>query len=177
MEQTKEEKKPSGEGFKWRKSLLPHERELFDSGNLQDTTHPGATAIYLEAPSSIPPSGKTNVYRPMGDLEISYLVQNKQLPDTQPYQAIIEGEEGRAYSDKYLSGKKWTNTSPSTIVEFTAPIELIETLKKKQMKIEDGAMSMGLGSKAGKGLPLFNASMKNGETTFRIVKVKRKKEK
>jgi hypothetical protein len=34
---------------------------------------------------------------------------------------------------------------------------------------------MGLGNKAGKGLPMFNESMKSGQTTWRIVKVKRMK--
>jgi hypothetical protein len=85
----------------------------------------------------------------------------------------VEGHSGRWYSNKYLNGKKWTDTHPSTIVEFTAPSELIETLKKMQIKIEDGVMSMGLGHKAGKGLGLFNQSIKDGATTFRIVKVKR----
>ena len=32
---------------------------------------------------------------------------------------------------------------------------------------------MGLGDKAGRGLPLFNASLRESETTFRIVLVKR----
>ena len=109
----------------------------------------------------------------MGDAEVTYLWENKFLPDTQPYQAIIEGPVGRWYSNKYLNGAKWTDTNPSTIVEFVVPIELIEILKTMQTKIEDGAMSMGLGHKAGKGLGLFNQSMKDGKTTFRIVKVKR----
>lgn len=160
---------------KWRKTLLPHERILYDSGKLKNITHPGSSAIWLEALSSVPKQGKTNVYRPMGDEEAKYLWEKKELPSTQPYQAIIEGPNGRAYSDKYLSGQKWTDTHPSTIVEFTVPTELVETLKKKQMKVEDGALSMGLGNKAGKGLPLFNQCLMNEEGTFRIVKVKRKK--
>ena len=32
---------------------------------------------------------------------------------------------------------------------------------------------MGLGNKAGKGLPLFNESLRSGQTTFRLVLVKR----
>jgi hypothetical protein len=60
-------------------------------------------------------------------------------------------------------------------VEFLAPLTLIETLKGMQMKVEDGALSMGLGDKAGGGLPLFNESIKSGDTTWRIVKVKRNK--
>jgi hypothetical protein len=58
-------------------------------------------------------------------------------------------------------------------VEFTCPEKLIETLKSIQMKAEDGALSMGLGHKAGGGLELFNKSIESGETTWRIVKVKR----
>jgi hypothetical protein len=161
----------------WLKRLLPHELALYNSGELKNITHHGSSSILLEALSSSPDSGKTNVYRPMGDIEVNYLVEQGELPDTQPYQAIIEGENGRLYANKYLSGAKWTSTHPTTIVEFCAPIELIETLKQKQMKIEDGALSMGLGNKAGKGLPIFNESMRKGDTTFRIVKIKRSKDK
>ena len=113
----------------------------------------------------------------MGDSEVRYLVEHGELPETQPYQAIIEGEEGRLYANKYLVGAKWTNTNPTTIVEFSVPTELIETLKERQMKIEDGALSMGLGLKAGKGISIFNQSMRKGYTTYRIVKVKRSKDK
>ena len=42
----------------------------------------------------------------MGDAEIIYLVLNNQLPDTQTYQAIIEGQNGRCYANKYLNGQK-----------------------------------------------------------------------
>jgi hypothetical protein len=41
------------------------------------------------------------------------------------------------------------------------------------MKVEEGALSMGLGDKAGKGLAIFNESLRQGETIFRIVKIKR----
>jgi hypothetical protein len=161
----------------WLKRLLPHELALYNSGEIQNITHHGSSSIWLESLSSSPPPGRTNVYRPMGDTEVIYLVEHGELPDTQPYQAIIEGENGRLYANKYLTGVKWTQTNPTTIVEFCAPTELIETLKQKQMKVEDGALSMGLGNKAGKGLPLFNESITKGETTFRIVKIKRNKEK
>lgn len=63
-------------------------------------------------------------HRPMGDLEVKYLIEHKLLPDTQPYQAIIEGQVGRAYATKYLTGKKWTDTHPTTVVEFTTPVEV-----------------------------------------------------
>lgn len=161
----------------WLKRLLPHELALYNSGELQNVTHDRSSSIWLEAPSSVVSPGHATVYRPMGDFEIEYLIQHGQLPSTQPYQAIIEGEIGREYANKYLCGAKWTRTNPTTIVEFIAPTQLIELLKSKQMKIEDGALSMGLGDKAGKGLPLFNESLRTGETTFRIVKVKRAKEK
>ena len=161
----------------WLKRLLPHERTLYESGQLLNITHHGSSSIWLEAASTIPEPDRTLVYRPMGDIEVRFLVENGELPDTQPYQAIIEGENGRSYANKYLTGAKWTNTSPTTIVEFNAPSAVIEALKRRQMKIEDGALSMGLGDKAGKGLPLFNESMRKGETTYRIVKVKRSKDK
>lgn len=161
----------------WLKRLLPHELALYNSGELQNVTHHGSSSIWLETRSSEPPQGRVNVYRPMGDREATFLIQNHQLPDTQAYQAIIEGENGRIYANKYLTGVKFTDTHPTTIVEFTVPTELIDILKDKQMKIEDGAFSMGLGDKAGKGLPLFNQSLANGQTTFRIVKIKRNKDK
>jgi len=96
------------------------------------------------------------------------------LSATQPYQAILEGALGRAYCEKYLSGQKWTNTHPSTVVEFRVPAALVAALMARQHKAEDGAVSMGLGSKAGGGLPLFNAALKDGTADFRIVKVKRR---
>eukprot|EP00696_Hemimastix_kukwesjijk_P014450 gnl/Hemi2/28457_TR9417_c0_g1_i2.p1 gnl/Hemi2/28457_TR9417_c0_g1~~gnl/Hemi2/28457_TR9417_c0_g1_i2.p1 ORF type:complete len:173 (-),score=68.80 gnl/Hemi2/28457_TR9417_c0_g1_i2:292-810(-) len=129
------------------KQLLPHERDLLAAGALQDVTHHGASSIWLDAPS------------------------------TQPYQAIIEGPPGREYSEKYLNGKKWVDSCPTTVVEFTPPAALIALLMGQQCKVEDGAVSMGLGDKAGGGLGLFNASLACGDTTWRIVKVKRSKEK
>ncbi len=161
----------------WLKRLLPHELALYNSGEIQNITHHGSSSIWLESLSSSPPPGRTDVYRPMGDTEVIYLVEHGELPDTQPYQAIIEGESGRLYANKYLTGVEWTQTNPTTIVEFCAPTELIETLQQKQMKVEDGALSIGLGNKAGKGLRLFNESITKGETTFRIVKIKRNKDK
>ncbi|KAK5577093.1 hypothetical protein RB653_002031 [Dictyostelium firmibasis] len=165
-----ERSEPIGKGLKY---LLPHERQLLDSGELKNITHRGSSSVWLESLSSVPPEGKINVYRPMGDLEIIFLVENGFLPNTQPYQAIIEGSNGRQYANKYLTGKKWTDTNPSTIVEFTCPIELIEHCKSIQTKIEDGAISIGLGNKAGNTLPFFNDSLKSTQTTFRIVKIKR----
>ncbi|KAN0044791.1 hypothetical protein ACTA71_006314 [Dictyostelium dimigraforme] len=165
-----ERAEPIGKGLKY---LKRYERELLDSGELKNITHKGSSSVWLESLSSIPPHGKINVYRPMGDIECDFLVLNGFLPDTQPYQAIIEGSNGRQYANKYLTGKKWTDTNPSTIVEFTCPIELIEHCKSIQTKIEDGALSIGLGFKAGNTLKFFNDSLKSHQSTFRIVKIKR----
>jgi hypothetical protein len=161
----------------WLKRLLPHELALYNSGELQNITHHGSSSIWLEALSSSPPAGRTNVYRPMVDREVTHLIEHGELPDGPSYQAIIEDENGRLYADKWLTGKKRNKAPRTTIVEFCAPTDLIETLKQKQMKIEDGALSIGLGYQAGKGLPLFNESMRKGDTTFRIVKIKRSKDK
>lgn len=155
------------------KLLQPHERAMVESGELRNVTHHGASAIWLEAASKAPGPGRTLVYRPMGDLEALHVVAHNQLPSTQPYQAIIEGEAGRTYAEKYLAGKKWVDTAPTTVMEFDCPAQLIEALFAIQHKPEDGAMSMGLGHKAGGGLPLFNQSLADGSTTWRVVKVKR----
>jgi hypothetical protein len=155
------------------KLLQPHERAMVESGELRNVTHHGASAIWLEAASKAPGPGRTLVYRPMGDLEALHVVAHNQLPATQPYQAIIEGEAGRSYAEKYLAGKKWVDTAPTTVMEFDCPAQLIEALFAIQHKPEDGAMSMGLGHKAGGGLPLFNQSLADGSTTWRVVKVKR----
>jgi hypothetical protein len=155
------------------KLLQPHERAMVESGELRNVTHHGASAIWLEAASKAPGPGRTLVYRPMGDLEALHVVAHNQLPSTQPYQAIIEGEAGRTYAEKYLAGKKWVDTAPTTVMEFDCPAQLIEALFAIQHKPEDGAMSMGLGHKAGGGLPLFNQSLADGYTTWRVVKVKR----
>jgi len=50
---------------------------------------------------------------------------------------------------------------------------MIWKLFEMQSKNEDGAISHGLGNKGGRGLPLFNANLQSGATTFRIVSVKR----
>ena len=87
------------------KALLPHERELYAAGELENITHRGSSAIWLERKCSAPEDPVlVNVYRPMGDIETLYLVEYKQLPDTQPYQAIMQGPAGRVYADKYLTG-------------------------------------------------------------------------
>jgi hypothetical protein len=152
------------------KRLLPHEKKLFASCELSNITHPGSSSIWLHAESSPPIDGKTNVYRPMGDAEILFLVENNQLPDTQPYQTIVES---RDYAEKYLNGKKWVDTHPTTVVEFRAPTSLIQQLFAIQSKAEDGALSHGLGSKGGGTLHKFNAALTEKEISWQIVKVKR----
>eukprot|EP01059_Diplonema_ambulator_P016391 TRINITY_DN27871_c0_g1_i1.p1 TRINITY_DN27871_c0_g1~~TRINITY_DN27871_c0_g1_i1.p1 ORF type:complete len:183 (+),score=29.74 TRINITY_DN27871_c0_g1_i1:56-550(+) len=152
--------------------LTPHDKDLISQGVLKDVTHPGGSSIWLEGPSSSDEPGMARVYRPMGDKEAEYLIANGILPDTQPYQAIIEGDNGRVYAEKYLNGKKWVDTSPTTVVEFKIPEETVAALMAIQCKAEDGAMSMGLGSKAGKGLPLFNKALAE-RGSWKIVKVKR----
>ena len=156
--------------------LLAHEQALLASGRLSDVTHAHASARWLSAGSTVEAdlgTDRTLVYRPMGDREYAHLLAHGQLPDTQPYQTIVEGAGGRAYAEKYLRGHKWVDSSPTTIVEFNAPRSLVETLFARQQKPEDGAMSHGLGEKGGKGLPLFNAAMRSGDMTHRIVLVKR----
>merc|ERR1711904_355343 len=109
----------------------------------------------------------------MGDIEFAHLLAHGVLPSTQPYQTIVEGDGGRTYAEKYLRGHKSVDSSPTTVVEFLVPRALIQQLFATQSKIEDGAISHGLGDKGGKGLPRFNASLQSGESTFRIVLVKR----
>jgi len=154
--------------------LLPHEQELLEKRELKDITHPGASAIWLHAESfSLEDERLVLVYRPMGDEECRHLLTRGALPDTHPYQTIVVGHVGRMYAEKYLRGRKSVDSSPTTVVEFMAPRALIQQLFAMQSKNEDGAISHGLGSKGGRGLPFFNASLENGETCFRIVLVKR----
>ena len=158
--------------------LMKHETELLADGKLVEITHESSTSRWLRAESLSAddyPDGYTTVYRPMGDLEVKYLIENGTLPDTQPYQAIIEGPVvGRAYAEKYLKGMKKVDTAPTTVVEFCIPSTLVEELMAIQHKVEDGAISMGLGDKAGGGLPLFNAALRTPPSSFRLVLVKRR---
>jgi hypothetical protein len=157
--------------------LAPHEIELVNAGQLENITHEGSKAVWLRANSSVleNDSHQKRVYRPMGDREATYLITYNQLPSTQPYQAIIEGDNGRTYAEKYLRGTKKVDSQPTTVIEFIAPTELIDNLFAIQHKVEDGALSMGLGNKAGGGITMFNESLAEGQTTYRIVLVKRSK--
>merc|ERR1712242_586727 len=126
--------------------LLAHELELVESAQLADITHTGATAIWLSADSTRTEDPEmTAVYRPMGDPECTHLRINGTLPDSQPYQTIVEGEEGRVYAEKYLRGHKNVDSSPTTVVEFVVPRALVARLFAMQSKNEDGAISHGLG--------------------------------
>jgi len=155
--------------------LLPHERDLLESGQLRDATHTGASAIWLRSESAALPLGDTHVavYRPMGDPEVAHLLAHGVLPATQPYQTIVEGAAGRQYAERYLRGSKWVDSSPTTVVEFVCPRALVDRLFAWQCKPEEGCLSHGLGEKGGKGLPLFNESLQSGSTSFRLVLVKR----
>lgn len=153
--------------------LLPHEKQLLSDNKLADITHPKSSSKWLHTDSSKPSPGFVNVYRVMGDIELFYLLQHNQLPDTQPYQAIVEGNDGRKYMEKYLNGQKHVDTIPTTVVEFTIKEELKVKLFDIQHKIEDGVISMGLGNKAGGGLNLFNNDLSDDITKFKIVTVKR----
>ena len=71
----------------YKKILFKHEKELFEKGELKNVTHKGSKAIWLERLSNNNLNeDQTNVYRPCGDKETLYLIENGILPDTQPYQ-------------------------------------------------------------------------------------------
>ena len=122
----------------------------------------------ISSPSS---SVKTNpffttVYRPVGDDELRHLQQANQLPSTQPYQAIMEGQPGRAYAERYVDGTKRVDTAPATVIEIVAPTVLIQKLFEKQQKPEDGCLSHGLGFAAGKDLDVMNSWLKDFNDCF-----------
>ena len=166
--------------------LLAHEATQLLCGELCDTTHRGATARWLEIPATdrgqlraVMPVGDHDekgyelIYRHMSDREFAVLLETSQLPATQPYQTIVRGEGGFQYCLKYFQGKKKVDTGVTTIVAFAVESELVGTLFGMQSKIEDGAISHGLGYKGGKGLPLFNDALARGLITWRIRLVKR----
>lgn len=169
------------------RSLLAHERALVLAGQLVDVTHAKASSVWLRAESRSQAEAcaavgcsvaaeATLVYRHMADEEYSFLALNNALPDTMPYQTIVEGPDGRAYCEKYLSGTKFVDTFPTTVVEFAVPAVLMAQLFAIQHKAEDGVLSVGLGFKAGGGLPLFNAALSHAaeQPCWRIVAVKRR---
>lgn len=159
--------------------LRPHEKDLLARGKLVDLTHKNASSSHLRAASGVAGAGRALLYRHMGDREAEFLMREGVLPDTQPYQTVTRGEEGRAYCEKYLFGRKKVNTAPTTVFEFDVPAALADRLWEMQHKPEDGCLSHGLGAKGGRGLPLFNeclareAAAADGAPRFRIVTVKR----
>eukprot|EP00961_Rhodomonas_salina_P055213 741780-Rhodomonas_salina.1 len=155
--------------------LLRHEKDLLASGELTEITHKGASSVWLSrACTQLEDSSAcTCIYRHMGDTECAYLLETGTLPATQPYQTIVQGEDGRKYCEKYLRGQKYVDTTPTTIVEFLVPTAIVQNLWSVQHKPEDGVLSHGLGFAAGHTLPLFNESLAKGESKFAIVLVKR----
>jgi hypothetical protein len=93
----------------------------------------------------------------------------------EPYQTIVRGEEGFNYCKKYFGGGKRVDSNVTCIVEFECEEKMVADLFSRFSKAEDGCMSTGLGHKAGKTLSIFNDCLKRGETTFRIVFVRRLK--
>ena len=85
------------------------------------------------------------------------------------------GEEGFNYCKKYFGGGKRVDSNVTCIVEFECEEKMVADLFSRFSKAEDGCMSTGLGHKAGKTLSIFNDCLKRGETTFRIVFVRRLK--
>ena len=159
--------------------LRPHEKGMLARGELVDLTHRNASSFHLRAESGVPGEGRALLYRHMGDREAEFLMREGVLPDTQPYQTVTRGENGRAYCEKYLFGRKKVNTAPTTVFEFDVPAALADRLWEMQHKPEDGCLSHGLGDKGGRGLPLFNeclareAAEAGGARRFRVVTVKR----
>lgn len=100
------------------RELAPHEKALFEQGFLCECTHGKATARCFSAPlgSSVRSRNSardekleekqfiepTLLYRHMGDAELSILLRYDRLPDTQPYQTVVEGHGGYLYCRKYL---------------------------------------------------------------------------
>ncbi len=168
------------------RELLPHEAELVETGVLRCVTHVGARCHVFEAEPgcsrraasaeqarALAEKDTTLVYRHMADKELAVLLERHQLPATQPYQTIVRGDEGLRYCRKYITGKKRVDTDITTIVEFCAPSKLVEQLFAVFHKAEDGCVSTGLGDKAGKTLPLFNAALADGSIVFCPIVVKR----
>lgn len=155
--------------------LLPHEVELVKSGSLQNITHANASSIWLRAHSlSYVPENHELCYRHMGDTEFFHLLSTNQLPDTQPYQTLTRGSlNGRDYCESYMRSNKYVDTHPTTVVEFVCPRNLIDSFFAIQRKPEDGTLSHGMGSKAGRTLVRFNEALKNEFIQWRIVLVKR----
>jgi hypothetical protein len=89
------------------RELWPHEAALVKEGLLCDITHSGSPHVIFEA-TSLGTKDKEQcvVYRHMGDVELRFLLEHNALPESQPYQTIVRGEEGIRYCKKYFGGGK-----------------------------------------------------------------------
>ena len=140
--------------------LWPHEKALLESGALTEISHKGASSVLLQAPQlgeqapeaeleafenmaqedearkAVESEEMVSIYRHMTDKECSYLRERGRLPDSQPYQTIVEGTEGFEYCKKYFCGKKKVTPPVSTIVEFMCPRSLVDRLFAMQLWFE-----------------------------------------
>lgn len=157
------------------RELWPHEKAAFEAGLLLNVTHVNSPYLWCSAAAveDDVPHGFVALYRHMGDVELRHLVEKGLLPDTQPYQTIVRGNEGRQYCLSYLRGQKRVDTDPTCVIEFICPQNLVEKWFAKQHKAEKGCISHGLGNKAGKTLPEFNEAIQQGLIKWRVVDVKR----
>ena len=162
-----------GKKKKHKVRLLPHEAALLQQGLLQNITHTNASSTWLVAACAESTPGRILCYRHMGDGECAFLLQYNQLPETQPYQTLTRGVQGRAYCEKYFRSNKFVDTSPTTIVEFDCEEAMVERFYSIQSKIEDGTISHGLGCKAGNTIAAFNKYLADGRVQWRIILVKR----
>lgn len=155
------------------RELLSHERQLYLCGALREVTHENSLYLWFQSDLGECDSQRTLVYRHMGDVELTHLVQHGTLPDTQPYQTIVQGKSGYEYCTKYLYGTKRVDTNVTTVIEFCAINSLIDEIFAKFHKPEDGCLSTGLGDKAGNTLMLFNQALADSSISWRPVLVKR----
>ncbi|CAB9513559.1 expressed unknown protein [Seminavis robusta] len=167
---------PKSKNKRKKPKLLAHESALLDDEELSDVTHPNASSRWLYAASTDETTldkARILIYRHMADKEFEHLMTHNQLPDTQPYQTITRSQDGRTYCESYLRSNKFVDTSPTTVVEFNCSKTMIDGFYDIQRKPEDGCLSHGLGHKAGKTLFVFNGALGEGDSTWRIVLVKR----
>lgn len=83
----------------------------------------------------------------MGDTELKFLVEHNELPDTQPYQTLVEGSNGLDYCMKYFMGKKYVDIEVVTIIEFKCVKQLTESLFRTFHKAEEGCLSTVYGTR------------------------------
>lgn len=167
------------------RELAQHEKNLFSRGNLIEHTHKnckyriffGELGRSRDMWDDSFPDNMVEVYRHMGDCELQFLLQNGQLPATQPYQTVVEGVQGFQYCMKYFNGQKSVDTHVVTVIEFCCPTALVQSLFHTFHKAEDGCLSTGLGSKAGNTLNVFNCAQADGRIRWTPVFVRRLRKK